>query len=36
VSVGARLSPLVVAGHGLLAVTTMLLVLLAALGAAAN
>jgi manganese efflux pump family protein len=32
----ARLSPLVVAGHGLLAVTTMLLVLLAALGAAAN
>jgi hypothetical protein len=36
VSVRARLSPLVVAGHGLLAVTTMLLVLLAALGAAAN
>jgi manganese efflux pump family protein len=35
-SVRARLSPLVVAGHGLLAVTTMLLVLLAALGAAAN
>jgi manganese efflux pump family protein len=32
----ARLSPLVVAGHGLLAVTTMLLVLLAALGAAAS
>jgi hypothetical protein len=36
VSVRARLSPLVIAGHGLLAVTTMLLVLLAALGAAAN
>jgi manganese efflux pump family protein len=36
VSVRARLSPLVVAGHGLLAVTTVLLVLLAALGAAAN
>jgi manganese efflux pump family protein len=36
VPVRARLSPLVVAGHGLLAVTTMLLVLLAALGAAAN
>jgi manganese efflux pump family protein len=36
VSVRARLSPLVVAGHGLLAVTTMLLVLLAALGAAAS
>jgi hypothetical protein len=36
VSVRARPSPLVVAGHGLLAVTTMLLVLLAALGAAAN
>lgn len=36
VSVRARLSPLIVAGHGLLAVTTMLLVLLAALGAAAN
>ena len=36
VSVRTRLSPLVVAGHGLLAVTTMLLVLLAALGAAAN
>jgi manganese efflux pump family protein len=36
VSVRARLSPLVVAGHGLLAVTTMLLVLLAALGVAAN
>jgi manganese efflux pump family protein len=34
--VRARLSPLVVAGHGLLAVTTMLLVLLAALGTAAN
>jgi hypothetical protein len=36
VSVRARLSPLVVAGHGLLAVTTMLLVVLAALGAAAR
>jgi hypothetical protein len=36
VSVRARLSPLVVASHGALAVTTMLLVLLAALGAAAN
>jgi manganese efflux pump family protein len=36
VSVRARLSPLVVVGHGLLAVTTMLLVLLAALGVAAN
>jgi manganese efflux pump family protein len=36
VSVRARMSPLVVAGHGLLAITTMLLVLLAALGAAAN
>jgi manganese efflux pump family protein len=36
VSVRARLSPLVVAGHGLLAATTILLVLLAALGAAAN
>jgi manganese efflux pump family protein len=34
--VRARLSPLVVAGHGVLAVTTVLLVLLAALGAAAN
>jgi manganese efflux pump family protein len=36
VSARARLSPLVVAIHGLLAVTTMLLVLLAALGRAAN
>jgi len=36
VPVKARLSPLVVAGHGLLAVTTMMLVLLAALGAAAK
>ena len=36
VSVRARLSPLVVAGHGLLAVTTMLLVLLSALSAGAN
>jgi manganese efflux pump family protein len=36
VSVRARLSPLVVAGHGLLAVTTIMLVLLAALGAAAK
>jgi manganese efflux pump family protein len=36
VAVRARLSPLVVAGHGMLAVTTILLVLLAALGAAAN
>jgi hypothetical protein len=35
-SVRTRLSPLVVAGHGALAVTTMLLVLLAALGGAAN
>jgi manganese efflux pump family protein len=35
-SVRARLSPLVVAGHGVLAVTTMLLVLLAALGTAAG
>ena len=31
-----RLSPLIVVGHGALAVTTMLLVLLAALGAAAG
>ena len=36
VPVRARLSPLVVAGHGLLAVTTIMLVLLAALGAAAR
>jgi manganese efflux pump family protein len=36
VPVRARLSPLVVAGHGLLAVTTIMLVLLAALGAAAK
>jgi manganese efflux pump family protein len=35
-SVSARLSPLVVAAHGALAVTTMLLVLLAALGSAAS
>jgi hypothetical protein len=35
-SVRAQLSPLVVFGHGLLAVTTMLLVLLAALGTAAT
>ena len=31
-----NLSPLIVVGHGVLAVTTMLLILLAALGAAAN
>jgi hypothetical protein len=36
VSVRARLSPLVVAAHGALAVTTMILVLLAALGGAAR
>jgi hypothetical protein len=36
VSVRARLSPLIVFGHGALAVTTMALVLLAALGAAAH
>ncbi len=36
VSVRARLSPLVVAVHGALAVTTIILVLLAALGGAAN
>ena len=36
VSVQARLSPLVVAAHGALAVTTMILVLLAALGGAAK
>lgn len=36
VSVRARLSPLIVFGHGALAVTTMVLVLLAALGAAAH
>jgi manganese efflux pump family protein len=36
VSVEARLSPLVVAAHGALAVTTIILVLLAALGGAAN
>lgn len=36
VSVRARLSPLVVAAHGALAVTTMILVLLAALGRAAS
>jgi hypothetical protein len=36
VSVQARLSPLIVFGHGALAVTTMALVLLAALGAAAH
>lgn len=36
VSVRARLSPLVVAAHGALAVTTMILVLLAALGGAAG
>lgn len=36
VPVRARLSPLVVAAHGALAVTTMILVLLAALGGAAN
>lgn len=35
-SVRARLSPLVVAAHGALAVTTMILVLLAALGGAAR
>jgi hypothetical protein len=35
VSAGRRLSPLIVVGHGLLAVTTMALVLLAALGPAA-
>ncbi len=35
-SVSARLSPLVAAAHGVLAVTTMLLVLLAALGTAAG
>ena len=35
-SVGTRLSPLVIVGHGVLAVTTMLLVLLAALGGVAN
>jgi hypothetical protein len=34
--VRARLSPLIVAGHGALAVTTIVLVLLAALGAAAH
>jgi hypothetical protein len=36
VPVRARLAPLVVAAHGALAVTTMILVLLAALGAAAS
>jgi hypothetical protein len=36
VPVRARLAPLVVAAHGALAVTTMILVLLAALGGAAN
>ena len=36
VSVQTRLSPLIVAGHGALAVTTIVLVLLAALGAAAH
>jgi hypothetical protein len=36
VSVRTRLSPLIVAGHGALAVTTIVLVLLAALGAAAH
>jgi len=36
VSVQARLSPLVVAAHGAFAVTTIILVLLAALGGAAN
>jgi hypothetical protein len=36
VPVRPRLAPLVVAAHGALAVTTMILVLLAALGAAAN
>jgi NaMN:DMB phosphoribosyltransferase len=35
VSAGRRLSPLIVIGHGLLAVTTMALALLAALGPAA-
>jgi hypothetical protein len=36
VAVRARLAPLVVAAHGALAVATMALVLLAALGGAAN
>jgi hypothetical protein len=36
VPVRARLAPMVVAAHGALAVTTMILVLLAALGGAAN